>query len=273
MDASASVYDGWMQLGLRGRVAVVAGASQGIGKAVATALAAEGADLALCARREEPLAELCAELESAYGVSTSFASVDIAQHSDVLTFVERALEHFGRIDICVPNAGGPPARGFLETTVQDWDSAFHQNLRSVVSFAQAVLPPMRHAGFGRIVAITSDTAKQAAPSLVLSNAIRPGVSGLVRSLSNEFARDGITANCVGPGLTDTARSREVLAARADAAGRSLDEQREETVRDIPTGRIATPEEVAAMVVWLCSEQAGSITGQTLLVDGGSYRGL
>ena len=262
-----------MDLGLEGRVAIVGGASQGIGRAVALALAAEGAQVALCARGPEPLKTLCDEIEKTYDRRTMYAPVDVADDTAVRAFVSSVLQRFGRVDICVPNAGGPPAKAFLATSLHDWDAAFQTNLRSVVSFAQAILPAMQRQRWGRIVAITSYTAKQPAPGLVLSNAIRPGVAGLVRSLATEFAGDGITVNNVGPGLTDTARSREVLQARAAASGRTFDQQHAESVRDIPTGRIATPQQVAATVAWLCSEQAASTTGQTILVDGGSYRGL
>lgn len=252
---------------------MVGGASHGIGRAVAFALAAEGVALALCARGAEPLESVAGELRRVHGAEVVCHALDVTDDGSLRAFVQYAAAHFGRLDIAVPNAGGPPAKPFLETSMAEWDSAFQTNLRSVVTFAQAAIPHMQRTGWGRIVTVTSYTAKQPVPGLVLSNAIRPGVAGLVRSLATEFGKDGITVNNVGPGFTDTARSQQVLQARATAARRSVEKMREYAERDIPTGRIATPQEVAATVTWLCSEQAASITGQTILVDGGSYRGL
>ena len=262
-----------MDFGLRDRVAIIGGASQGIGRAVAFALAAEGVHLALCARKLQALEQVAEEITAAHGVRVLARSVDMGEDTAVRGLVEDARKEFNQIDIVVPNAGGPPAKDFLQTTMADWNSAFQHNLRSVVSMAQAALPHMQRRRWGRIVTITSYTAKQPAPGLVLSNAIRPGVAGLIRALATEFGPDGITANNVGPGFTDTARSRDVLNAQASRSGRSYEEVRGEAEREIPIGRIATPEEVAATVVWLCSVQAASTTGQTILVDGGSYRGL
>lgn len=249
------------------------GASQGIGRAVATALAAEGVALALCARRAEPLAQFADELTRTHGIEVISQGVDVSDDATLRAFVQYAAAQFGRLDIVVPNAGGPPAKPFLETSIAEWDSAFHTNLRSVVTFAQAAIPFMQRQRWGRIVTVTSHTAKQPVPGLVLSNAIRPGVAGLVRSLATEFGKDGITANNVGPGFTETARSTEVLQTRAASAQRTLEEVRRDAEREIPTGKISTPEEVAATVAWLCSMQAANVTGQTILVDGGSYRGL
>ena len=262
-----------MDLGLRGRVAAVCGASKGIGLAVAEALAAEGVSLALCARGAETLKSAAESLQQRFGVEAVHCAVDVRDDASLRAFVQYAAAHYGRLDIAVPNAGGPPAKGFLETTTAEWDAAFAANLRSVVAVAQAAIPHMQRGRWGRIVAITSYTAKQPAPGLVISNALRPGVSGLLRSISNEFARDGITANSVGPGLTDSERSREVLRGQAALRGKSYEEALAEAELQIPRGRMATLEEVAAAVVWLCSRQAASTTGQTLLVDGGSYRGL
>lgn len=262
-----------MDFGLDGRAAAVCGASKGIGLAVAEALAAEGVSLALCARGEQQLTEVAASLRERFHVDVVHCAVDVRDDGALRAFVQFAAAHFGRLDIAVPNAGGPPAKGFLETTVAEWDTAFAANLRSVVAVAQAAIPHMRRGRFGRIVAITSYTAKQPADGLVLSNTLRAGVSGLLRTLSNEFARDGITANAVGPGWTDSERTREVLRGQAVMRGLSYDEARTAAEKTIPAGRLSTLEEVAAAAVWLCSRQAASTTGQTILVDGGSYRGL
>lgn len=264
---------GRMETGLKGRVAIVAGSSQGIGRAIALALAAEGAHVALCARRQDALDAVAAETHSRYGVQAFAKSVDVADDAAVRGFVSDTASRFGRVDVCVPNAGGPPAKAFLQTTMEEWERAWLLNLRSAVSFAQAVLPHMQKQKWGRIVTLTSYTVKQPVPELVLSNTIRAGIMGLVRSLAGQFGRDGITVNNVGPGFTATDRSRSLLEQRAKNRGISVDEVQRELEQEIPIGRMATPEEVAAAVVWLASESSASVTGQTILVDGGSYRGL
>jgi 3-oxoacyl-[acyl-carrier protein] reductase len=262
-----------METGLKDRVAVVAGSSQGIGRAIALAFAAEGAHVALCARREEVLNLVAGEVRARFGVDAFIGALDVADDDAVRDFVRAAHTHYKRIDICVPNAGGPPPKPFLATTMEDWERAWQLNLRSAISFCQAVLPHMQQQRWGRIVTLTSYTVKQPVPELVLSNTIRAGVMGLVRSLAGQFGRDGITINNVGPGFTATSRSRSLLELRARNRNVLLAEVQNEVEREIPIGRMATPEEVAATVVWLASESSASITGQTILVDGGSYKGL
>lgn len=262
-----------METGLKGRVAIVAGSSQGLGRAIAFAFAAEGAHLALCARRHDVLDQVAAEVHSRYGVEALTQAFDVSDDAAVRAFVDATHSKFGRVDACVPNAGGPPAKPFLATTMDEWERAWQLNLRSAVSFCQAVLPHMQTERWGRIVTLTSYTVKQPVPELVLSNTIRAGMMGLVRSLAGQFGKDGITINNVGPGFTATDRSKTLLEGRAKNRGVSLEQVQAELEREIPIGRMATPEEVAATVVWLASEPAASITGQTVLVDGGSYKGL
>lgn len=262
-----------METGLKGKVAVVAGASQGIGRAIALAFAAEGANIALCARRQQALDAVAEEAHSRFGVQALARSLDVADDAAVRGFIEIVHSRFGRIDICVPNAGGPPAKPFLETTMEEWERAWLLNLRSAVIFAHAVIPHMQRQRWGRILTLTSYTVKQPVPELILSNTIRAGVMGLVRSLAGQFGRDGITVNNIGPGFTATDRSRSLIEQRAQKRSVSVEEAQSDIERDIPIGRMATPEEVAAAFVWLASESSASITGQTILVDGGSYRGL
>jgi 3-oxoacyl-[acyl-carrier protein] reductase len=262
-----------MDTGLKGRVAMIAGSSSGIGKATAMAFAAEGAHLALCARRQAELDQVATEAQNQFGVETSTKVVDVGDPAAVVAFVEATQASFGRVDVCVPNAGGPPAKPFLDTTLDDWERAWHLNLRSAIVFSQAVIPHMQKQHWGRIVTLTSYTVKQPVPELVLSNTIRAGIMGLNRSLAGQFGRDGITVNNVGPGFTATDRSRSLLEARAKNRGVSYEQVLGDLEREIPIGRMATPEEVAATIVWLASEAAASITGQTILVDGGSYKGL
>ncbi len=262
-----------MDLGLKNRVALVAGASQGMGRATALAFAAEGAHVAICARNEAALKEVANEARERYGVKTYVEPVDVAGAAAIAEFVKHVEKELGRVDVCVPNAGGPPAKPFLETTMEDWERTWQLNLRSAICFVQAVLPGMVQRKWGRIVTLTSYTVKQPVPELVLSNTIRAGIMGLVRSLAGQFGKDGITANNIGPGFTDTDRARKLLELRAQARGVSVEQVRTELEKEIPVGRMAKPEEVAAAIVWLSSEQAASITGQTVLVDGGSYKGL
>ncbi|MGB9032145.1 MAG: SDR family oxidoreductase, partial [Acidobacteriaceae bacterium] len=219
------------------------------------------------------LDQVAADARSRFGVETHTAAFDVADPSAVRSFVESAHARFGRVDVCVPNAGGPPAKPFLDTTLEDWERAWHLNLRSAIVFAQAVLPHMQQARWGRIVTLTSYTVKQPVPELVLSNTIRAGIMGLVRSLAGQFGKDGITINNVGPGWTSTNRSKSLLETRAKNRNVPLEQVMSELEKEIPIGRLATPEEVAATIVWLASESAASITGQTILVDGGSYKGL
>lgn len=259
-----------METGLKNRVALVAASSQGIGRATAFAFAAEGANLALCARNAEALASVAAEAKQRYGVDSFHATVDVADDAAVRRFVQQAHEHFGRIDICVTNAGGPPAKLFAQTTMPEWDQAYALNLRSIVSFAQAVLPLMQQQQWGRLVTLTSVSVKQPVPNLILSNAIRAGVMGLVRSLAGQYGEFGITVNNVGPGYTATERLKDLA---SHASGKTVEEYFAMLAQDIPLKRIAQPEEVADAIVWLSSERASYITGQTILVDGGVYRGL
>lgn len=262
-----------MKLGLEGRVALVAGASDGLGAAIARALAAEGASLALCARGEAKLNSTAQDIRGNYGVETRTAALDVRDVAATRKFVEDAASSFGRIDICVANAGGPPAKDFLSATEEDWQSAFELNLRSTIVLAHAVLPHMQRHRWGRVVTITSLAVRQPLPQLVLSNTVRTASLGLIRTLSNEFAHEGITFNNVAPGYTATARLKELAARLAAPSNRTTEEIEKEWIAGIPAGRLARPEEVADAVAWLASERAAMITGQTILIDGGMYKGV
>ncbi len=237
------------------------------------AFAAEGAHLALCARDEKAVRGVADEITARFAVEVYAAPLDVAGDAGVRAFVRDVDARFGRVDVCVTNAGGPPAKLFSETTMEEWDKAYALNLRSIVSFAHAVLPLMQQRKWGRFVTLTSISVKQPVPSLVLSNSIRTGVLGLVRSLAGQYGRDNITVNNVGPGYTATDRLKVLAASRAQASGSSQEAYFAELAKDIPLGRVAEPEEVADAIVWLASERASYITGQTILVDGGVYRGI
>lgn len=262
-----------MDLGLKGKVAIVAASSQGLGKATAEAFAAEGCRLALCARNAAALERVADQIRSQHKVEAYFEPVDVTEAAAVQHFVAAVVKKFGSVDICVTNAGGPPAKGFLAASIDDWHKAVAANFLSAVYFAREVIPHMQKKRWGRIITITSITTKQPVADLVLSNAVRTAVVGLVRSLANEFGKDGILVNNVGPGYTATDRLKNLAQARSTTSGKSEDEVFAGWAVDSALGRIGEPREFADTVVWLASERASYITGQTILVDGGAYKGL
>ena len=262
-----------MNTGLKDRCVIVAGSSRGIGRAAAELFAAEGAKVAMCARDEKALQAAADAVRRTSGAEVFAQAVDVTGEAAVQRFVQEVASRFGGVDVCVTNAGGPPPRMFLETTAEEWRRAFETNFMSIVFFAHAVLPLMQRGKWGRLITITSVAVKQPVADLIYSNAVRSGAVGLVKSLANEFGKDGITVNNVGPGYTATERLRELGAKRAGEAGISQEEFFRRLSSETPVRRVGTPEEVAQAIVWLASEAAGFITGQTILVDGGIYKGL
>jgi 3-oxoacyl-[acyl-carrier protein] reductase len=262
-----------METGLRNRVAIVAASSQGIGRATAEAFAAEGCRVAMCARNAAALETAAAQIRKQYSVEVLSEPLDVTSADAVRSFVEAVVAKFGAADICVTNAGGPPAKGFLAASVEEWRKAIDANFLSTVYFAKEVIPHMQKRRWGRIITITSITTKQPVSDLVLSNAVRAGVVGLVKSLANEFGKDGILVNNVGPGFTATDRLKELAKARSVSSGKSQQEIFDSWAIDAAQKRIGEPREVADTIVWLASERASFITGQTILVDGGAYKGL
>lgn len=262
-----------MDLGFKNRVAIVAASSQGIGKATAEAFAAEGCRVAMCARNAEALQAVAGRIQKLNNVDVYSEALDVTDAAAVKQFVDQVVSKLGSADICVTNAGGPPAKGFLATTTDEWKKAIDQNFLSAVYFAREVIPHMQRRKWGRIITITSITTKQPVSDLVLSNGVRAAVVGLVKSLANEFGKDGILVNNVGPGYTATDRLKELAKARSAASGKTEQEIFAAWAGDAPLKRVGEPREVAETIVWLASERASYITGQTLLVDGGIYKGL
>jgi 3-oxoacyl-[acyl-carrier protein] reductase len=262
-----------METGLKNRVAIVAASSQGIGQATAEALAAEGCRIAMCARNARTLHEAAERIQKQHHAEVFAHALDVTDADSVHRFVEAIVAKFGGVDICVTNAGGPPAKGFLAASLEDWRNALDANFMSTVYFAREVIPHMQRRHWGRIITITSITTKQPVADLVLSNAVRAAVVGLVKSLANEFGKDGILVNNVGPGYTATDRLKELAKARSAALGKSEKEIAEGWSADAPVKRLGEPREVADAIVWLASERASYVTGQTVLVDGGLYKGL
>jgi 3-oxoacyl-[acyl-carrier protein] reductase len=264
---------GIMDLGIKGRVAVVAASSQGIGLATAEAFAAEGCHVAMCARNRERLQAAAEKIRNEHLAEVVAEACDVTSAAAVSRFVSTVAAKFGGVDICVTNAGGPPAKGFLSASLEDWQKAIDANFLSTVHFARQVIPLMQRKKWGRIITITSITTKQPVDDLVLSNAVRAAVAGLVKSLANEFGKDGILVNNVGPGFTATDRLKELAKARSAATGKSEQEFLDAWAAEAPLKRLGEPRELAETIVWLASERASYITGQTLLVDGGMYKGL
>ena len=263
-----------MDYGLKGKVALVCGASAGMGRAVAEALAREGADLFLVARREDTLSALCGELRRAHGVKVLFGTGDLSSNDDTSRILKEHHEAFGGADILVTNAGGPPSGSFDAVSTEDalrsgWELTFMSSVRMI----RGILPGMRERKWGRIVAITSVSVYEPIPGLALSNAYRPGLTGLLKTLATEVAGDGVTVNSVCPGYTATERLEELAGATARRERKSREEVISEWAASIPADRLGRPEEIAAAVVFLASESASYITGVALPVDGGRLKGL
>ncbi len=262
-----------MDLGLKNRVALVAASSQGLGLATAEAFAAEGCRIAMCARNTQTLEAAAARIRKQHTAEVFADAFDVADPAAVARFVAAVAANFGSVDICVTNAGGPPAKGFLAATLDDWQRALELNFLSTVYFAREVIPHMQRKHWGRIITITYINTKQPVAELVHSNAVRAAVVGLVKSLANEFGKDGILVNNVGPGFTATDRLKELAKARSAATGKKEQEIFDAWAADAPLRRLGEPRELAETVVWLASERASYLTGQTVLVDGGMYKGL
>jgi 3-oxoacyl-[acyl-carrier protein] reductase len=251
----------------------VAASSQGIGRAAAEAFAAEGCRVAMCSRNAQTLQAAADEIRKQYGAEVFAEVVEVSDAEAVHQFVDAVVAKFGAADICVTNAGGPPAKGFLAASVEEWRHALDQNFLSTVYFAREVIPHMQSKHWGRLITITSIATKQPVPDLVLSNAARAAVVGLVKSLANEFGKDGILVNNVAPGFTATGRLKGLARSRASSQGKSEEEMFAGWAADSALKRVAEPREIADAIVWLASERASFVTGQTVLVDGGAYRGM
>ena len=262
-----------MDLGLKDRVAIVAASSQGLGKGVALALAREGAKLAICARTSGAIQAAAEEIRNVTGVEVLARAMDVTAQDQVGELVEETQRRFGRIDICVTNAGGPPSKTFAETSTDDWISAVNLNLMSTVYLAREVLPVMQRQQWGRFIAITSVAVKQPIDGLILSNSVRSAVSGLVKSLANEYGRYNVLVNNICPGYTRTERLTELSTRLATRGATTPAEIERQWTHQIPLGRLGEVEEFASVVAFLASDRASYLTGISLAVDGGLVRGI
>ena len=262
-----------MDLGIAGRVALVAASSRGLGRAVAEELASEGAHVAMCARGAETLAR-AAEAVDALGPGDVMAvPVDLSDPDGAAGLVREVLDRFGRVDILVNNAGGPPAGTFEEHDREAWRSALRLNLESALELTRNVLPSMVERGWGRIINVTSVSVKEPVDGLILSNSVRAAVTGFAKTLSNEVAAHGITVNNALPGYTRTSRLEELAEALSKKKGVSRADVERGWTDVIPAGRLGEPREFAALVAFLASERASYINGVSVTVDGGRTRAL
>jgi len=262
-----------MDLGIKDKIAFVAGGSRGLGKAVARELAREGARVAICASTDRSLTEAQNEIANECGRDVYAVAADLSDAAQAKDCMRRTLEHFGKIDILINNAGGPPTGTFLEIDDDLWEYGFRLNLRSAIILTREVVPLMKRHMWGRIINITSIAVKQPIDGLILSNTIRSGVMGLAKTLATELAPFNITVNSVCPGYTLTNRVRNLARAAAQKEGTSAEAIIERWEGTIPMQRLGTPEEFAAVVAFLASARSSYITGAAIPIDGGWYRGI
>lgn len=262
-----------MELGIKGKTVLITASSTGIGRAVAEVFAEEGCNIVICSRTKEKLIETSREIKSKYNIEPFWGVCDLSKQKDIENFYEAVKNQFGKIDILVNNCGGPVPGFFKDLSEDDWNDAFKQVLMSVVRFSQLVLPGMIEQEWGRIINVTSIAVKQPVHNLMLSNSLRAGVTGFAKSLSNEFANKNITVNNVAPGYTLTHRLYELAVNRAKTSKTSHEEILAEMAKDVPMNRLAGPEEIAALVLFLASQKASYITGTTIQVDGGSTKAI
>ncbi len=262
-----------MDLGLKGKRALVLAASRGLGYACARGLAQEGCHLVICSRDEARITAAAEQIRKDTGAKVEALAADVSNAAEAERLVGAAVSAHGGLEILVHNAGGPPAGPFTAVTEPQWKQAFEQNLMSFVRIVHAAVPEMKKAGYGRVLTIASSSIKQPIPNLVLSNAFRAGVWGLAKTMSQELAPDGILVNVIAPGRIATERIDELDRANAERTGKAVEDVKKASVASIPMGRLGQPEEFANLVVFLASERASYISGQGMFVDGAAGTAL
>ncbi|MBX7170673.1 MAG: SDR family oxidoreductase [Pyrinomonadaceae bacterium] len=262
-----------MDLGLKGKVALVAAASKGLGKAVAEELANEGVSLILCARDSVELQKTCDEIREKSKVPVLGITTDLGKSEEIEKLYQSGMDEFGQIDILVTNVGGPPAGIFENLSRQNWENSTNLLLTSVLDLTRLVLPQMKERGWGRILNITSIASKQPVDNLILSNSLRAAVTGFAKTLANEIAPFGITVNNILPGYTRTERVIQLAETIAQKEGITPEEATSRWTSEIPMKRLGEPHEFAALAAFLVSERASYITGSSIAVDGGWIKSL
>jgi 3-oxoacyl-[acyl-carrier protein] reductase len=262
-----------LDLGIRGKVALVSASSRGLGRAIAEELAAEGVNLVVCARGEDALRQTADEIRKRTGVEVIDVAADVSDPAGLDRVASAALKKFGKVDILVTNSGGPPSGPFESLTPEMWDAAVRLLLTSAVGLARAVLPGMKERRWGRILNVTSIAVKQPIDGLMLSNSLRAAVTGFARTLANEVAPFNVTVNNLMPGYTRTDRVEQLARAAGERSGASVKDAFAKWEKEIPMGRLGEPREFAALAAFLASERASYITGSSIAVDGGWIRSI
>lgn len=262
-----------MDLGIKGKVALVSASSKGIGRAIADELAANGASLVMCARGEKALRSAADEIRGSTGARVLDVVADVARPEDIARLAAAAMKEFGRVDMLVTNSGGPPAGNFESFTPEMWSDAAQLLLHSTVEMVRAVLPGMKERRWGRILNVTSIAAKQPVDGLMLSNSLRAAVHGFARTLASEVAPFGITVNNILPGYTRTDRVISLARHASETKGISIEDSFRAWEEQVPMGRLAEPREIAAVAAFLLSDRASYVTAGSIAVDGGWIRSL
>jgi 3-oxoacyl-[acyl-carrier protein] reductase len=262
-----------MDLGLKGKVALVAAASEGLGKACALALAEEGAKVVICSRRKKEIQAAADEIRLKTEAEVIPVGADLTMPSDIENFIEAGRKRFGTVHILVNNAGGPPTGSILDLPDEEWEKGFNLTMMSMVRMSRGVLPMMIQQKWGRIITITSYAAKQPINELILSVSMRPGIHGLSRVLSNLYAKYNITINSICPGNILTKRQEELNRKRAEEKNMPLADYLMQVAAQIPAERLGRPDEIGSVAAFLASEKASYINGVNLLVDGGLTKGV
>ncbi len=262
-----------MDLGLQGKVAVVAAASQGLGRAIAMELSKEGAKVAICSRDERRIRKAASDISQETGGQVMAVKADVTKYEDIKAFIRQVVEAYGGVDVLVTNAGGPPAGTFDDVGDDHWYATYELTFLSAVRLIRECLPHMKKKRWGRVVVMTSLSVKQPLDNLVLSNAIRLAVVGLAKSLAKDLAPYNITVNMTGPGFIATDRLKELFEANAKKQGTTAEAIEASIVKNVPMGRLGNPKEMGELVAFLASERASYMTGNLVQLDGGMYRSI
>ena len=262
-----------MDLGIKGRVAVIGGGSKGLGKACALSLAQEGANVAICSRNAEDLEAAAQEIRASSDAQVLAVPGDLSRLPDIQNLIQTTVDHFGGLDIVVCNSGGPPEGRAVDTSEETWDRAIQMSLNFFIRMAREVVPHLKKQKWGRIINILASTVYQPIDNLVTSGVTRMGAVAYAKSLADEVGRDNILVNNVAPGFLLTDRMVHIFETRAAETGQSTEEALRARSSSIPLGRFGRPEELADLVAFLASEKNGYVTGTTILVDGGVVRSV